>query len=152
MHGVLLALLTSMAVALAMLLASAGALAQGKSPCDNCGVIESIAPVNERQVWTPLGAVTPGSMGMAGLGGTSGSTTQMSFGPGGSNQGLVVLGAAGGAVYAQRPSEYQRQRWDVTVKMDNGPPRILNMRYEPLLVQPGDRVRVSGNNIELVGP
>ena len=39
----------------------------------------------------------------------AGSSTQMSFGAGGP-QGLVVLGAAGGAAYAQRPSEYQRQR------------------------------------------
>ena len=63
-----------------------------------------------------------------------------------------MLGAAGGAAYAQRPSEYRRQRWDVTVKMDDGATRVVNMRYEPLLVQPGDRVRIAGNNVELVSP
>ena len=38
----------------------------------------------------------------------SGTTTQMQFGPGFSKQGMVVLGAAGGAAYAQRPNEYRR--------------------------------------------
>jgi outer membrane lipoprotein SlyB len=151
MYGFVATVLAPAMLSLAML-ASVAAVAQQTAPCDACGVIESISPVAERQVWTPLGAVAPGSMGMAGLGGTSGSSTQMSFGAGGANRGLVVLGAAGGAVYGQRPSEYQRQRWDVTVKMDSGPPRVINMRYEPLLVQRGDRVRVAGNNIELVGP
>lgn len=130
---------------------TAPAQAQGTAACAACGVIQSIAPVSERADWQPLGAVTPGSMGIAGLSGMSGSSTQMSFGPGGS-RGLVVLGAAGGAAYAQRPSEYQRQRWDVTVKMDDGATRVVNMRYEPLLVQQGDRVRISGNNVELVSP
>lgn len=130
---------------------NAGAQAQGTPPCAACGVIQSIAPVSERAEWQPLGAVAPGSLGMGGLGGATGSSAQMSFGAGGP-QGLVVLGAAGGAAYAQRPSEYQRQRWDVTVKMDSGAIRVVNMRYEPLFVQEGDRVRISGNNVELVTP
>ena len=52
----------------------------------------------------------------------------------------------------KRPNEYRRQRWDVTLKMDNGPPRVVSLPYEPLFVQEGDYVRVSGNNIELVNP
>ncbi len=75
----------------------------------------------------------------------------MSFGSDGP-RGLVVLGAAGGAAYAQRPNEYRRQRWDVTVKMDDGSTRVVNLRYEPLLVQEGDRVRIAGKNVELVSP
>jgi outer membrane lipoprotein SlyB len=132
-------------------LASGSAYAQGNAPCAACGVIQTIAPVSEKAEWTPLGAVTPGSLGIAGLSGSSGTSTQMSFGSGGP-KGLVVLGAAGGAAYAQRPNEYQRQRWDVTVKMDDGATRVVNMKYEPLLVQPGDRVRIAGNNVELVSP
>jgi outer membrane lipoprotein SlyB len=131
--------------------ASGMAWGQGTAPCAACGVIQAIAPVSERTEWTPLGAVTPGSLGISGLSTSSGSSTQMSFGSGGP-KGLVVLGAAGGAAYAQRPSEYQRQRWEVTVKMDDGATRVVNMRYEPLLVQPGDRVRIAGNNVELVSP
>jgi outer membrane lipoprotein SlyB len=133
-------------------LASGAAWAQGATPCGACGVITSIVPVTERQEWTPLGVASPGAVGMSGLGGATGTTAALSIGPGGTNQGMVLLGAAGGAVYAQRPSEYRRQRWDVTIKMENGPPRVVAMRYEPLLVQEGDRVRVAGNNIELVTP
>ena len=121
--------------------------------CDGaCGVIQSIAPVTERQEWTPLGAVSPGGSGITSPGSMSGTSTQISFGPGFTNQGLVVLGAAGGAMYAQRPGDYRRQRWDVTLKMDNGQTRVVSLRTEPLLVQEGDYVRVSGNSLELVSP
>lgn len=142
-------------VAISFALAAADVLAQGavRPQCDGvCGVIQSIVPVTERQDWSPLGAVAPGSVGASGLGGTSGSTTQMQIGPGFTNKGMVVLGAAGGAAYAQKPNEYRRQRWDVTLKMDNGSPRVVSLKYEPLLVQEGDYVRISGNNIELVNP
>jgi outer membrane lipoprotein SlyB len=144
-----------MTIAVSFALAATNVLAQGavRPKCDGaCGVIQSIVPVTERQDWSPLGATAPGSLGVAGLGGMSGSTTQMQIGPGFTNQGMVVLGAAGGAAYAQRPNEYRRQRWDVTLKMDTGLPRVVSLRYEPLLVQEGDYVRVSGNNIELVSP
>jgi outer membrane lipoprotein SlyB len=75
-----------------------------------------------------------------------------SIGPGLTNKGMVVVGAAGGAAYAQKPNAYQRQRWDVTIKMDSGPPpRVVNLAYEPFF-QEGDRVRVSGTQLELVNP
>ena len=32
------------------------------APCDNCGSITSIRPVTERQSWTPLGTVVPGTV------------------------------------------------------------------------------------------
>ena len=76
----------------------------------------------------------------------------LSIGPGLTNKGMVVVGSAGGAAYAQKPNQYQRQRWDVTIKMDSGPPpRVINLSYEPY-VQEGDRVRVFGNQLELVNP
>jgi outer membrane lipoprotein SlyB len=140
---------------LAFVLGEGSALAQStpRGACTGaCGVIQSIAPVAERQVWTPLGSVAPGSLGVAGLSGMTGSSTQMQFGPGFSNQGMVVIGAAGGAVYAQKPNEYRRTRWDVTLKMDDGSTRVVSLSYEPLFVQEGDYVRVAGNNVELVNP
>ena len=130
--------------------AAAGALAQGgaRGGCDGvCGVIQSIGPVEERQQWSPLGSVM--SLG-GGPSGTAAQTTMVQIGPGFSNQGLVVVGAAGGAVYAQKPSEYRRQRWDVTLRMDDGSTRVVSMKYEPLLLQEGDYVRVAGSNLELV--
>ena len=139
----------------ALLVGEGEALAQSapRPGCNGpCGVILSIAPVAERQVWTPLGSVASGSLGNAGLSGMSGTTAQMQIGPGFTNQGIVVIGAAGGAVYAQKPNEYRRTRWDVTLKMDDGTTRIVSLSYEPLMVQQGDYVRVAGNNIELVNP
>jgi outer membrane lipoprotein SlyB len=133
----------------AVLLALAGAAAaQVTAPsapsCDNCGVITSIRTSYEEEQWTPLGVVAaPSSL-------TSGNEgrTAYAFGSDGS-RGLVLIGAAGGAVYAKRPNAYQKPRWDVTVKMDRGDTRVLQQRYEPLLRE-GDRVRVLGTQIELV--
>lgn len=143
------------AALLALLLGDGDALAQAspRPVCNGvCGTIQQINPVTERQVWTPLGSVSPNSMSNDGLSGATGSTTQMQFGRGFSNQGLVVIGAAGGAVYAQKPNEYRRTRWEVTLKMDDGTTRVVSMSYEPLFVQVGDYVRVAGNNVELVNP
>ena len=133
----------------AVLLAVAGvAIAQTMLPptpaCDNCGVVTSIRTSYEEEQWTPLGVVAaPSSL-------TSGNEgrTAFAFGSEG-NRGLVLIGAAGGAVYAKRPNAYQKPRWDVTVKMDRGDTRVLQQRYEPLLRE-GDRVRVLGPQIELV--
>ena len=144
-----------LAVLLFLALGTGEALAQAspRPVCNGvCGTIQQIAPVAERQVWTPLGSVAPNSISQSGLGGATGSTTQMQFGPGFSNQGLVVIGAAGGAVYAQKPNEYRRTRWEVTLKMDDNTTRVVSMAYEPLFAQVGDYVRVAGNNIELVNP
>ena len=144
-----------LAALLALLLGDGDALAQAspRPVCNGvCGTIQQVSPVTERQVWTPLGSVTPNSMSTSGLSGATGSTTQMQFGRGFSNQGLVVIGAAGGAVYAQKPNEYRRTRWEVTLKMDDGTTRVVSMSYEPLFVQVGDYVRVAGNNVELVNP
>jgi len=138
-----------------LLLGDGEALAQGspRPVCNGvCGTIQQIAPVAERQVWTPLVSVAANSVTQTGMSGMTGSTTQMQIGPGFTNQGLVVIGAAGGAVYAQKPNEYRRTRWEVTLKMDDGTTRVVSMAYEPLFVQIGDYVRVAGNNIELVNP
>jgi outer membrane lipoprotein SlyB len=145
-------LLALLAVAAASALPASAQIKPSDAACGNCGIVQSITPVSERQQWTPLGSVPEaGAMG-GGPGGQSGSATMVSIGPGFTNRGMVVVGAAGGAAYAQKPNQYQRQRWDVTIKMDAGPPpRVVNLSYEPF-VQEGDRVRVFGNQLELVNP
>jgi len=143
-----------LAALLLLLLAGGEALAQAspRPVCNGvCGTVQEIAPVAERQVWTPLGSVSPNTS-QSGLGSMGSSTTQMQFGKGFSNQGMVVIGAAGGAVYAQKPNEYRRTRYEVTLKMDDSTTRVISMAYEPLFVQVGDYVRVAGNNVELVNP
>jgi hypothetical protein len=131
--------------------AVAPAWAQVGSGCDTCGIVQKITPVTDRQLWTPLGSTSDPSAYGGGPGGQPGASAMISIGPGFTNRGVVMVGAAGGAAYSQKPNEYRRQRWDVVVKMDAGAPRTVSLSYEPF-VQEGDRVRVSGNQIELINP
>ncbi len=134
--------------ALASALSLTAVHAQGTgSGCDNCGKVTAIRPVTDTATsWQPLGTVAPstitGDPAQVGM-----TTTTFQIGKGGSNEGMVMLGAAGGATYARRPERYQRTRWEVTVQMDSGPPRVVAVDYEPLF-QVGDRVQVYGRQIE----
>ena len=110
--------------------------------CGQCGKVVSVRETKVKEQWTPLG------------GGTSFDTdaraaTMFQIGPGLSNQGKVMVGAAGGAAYQKTPNAYEKPRWEVTVKMDNGQTRVASLAYEPY-VQAGDRVRISGRNVELI--
>ena len=115
--------------------------------CPECGRVESVRKAIVRDSWTPLG--TGVGVGGAPVTGTAAGATSFSIGRGGANQGLVVLGAAGGASYQKTPGAYDRPRWEVTVKLDAGPTRVVSLAFEPY-VREGDRVRVSGNSVELL--
>jgi hypothetical protein len=110
--------------------------------------VESIRQTTARQQWTPLGTGV-GVGGVPDLGAAPAGVTSYKIGPGLSNQGLVVLGSAGGAAYKKTPNSYEQVRWEVTVKLDAGGVRIVTLSYEPF-VHEGDRVRVAGNNVELL--
>ena len=123
-----------------------------------CGRVESIRQTMVKQTWTPLGAsagygsgVTGGGVAGGGVtGGDAGAVTStFKIGPGLSNQGMVLLGAAGGAEYKKTPSSYDQPQWEVKVKLDTGRTRTVMMRFEPF-VREGDRVRVVGSNVELL--
>ena len=107
-----------------------------------CGRVESIVQTTVRQAWTPLGS---GSSFYS----DSKVTTSFQIGPDLSNQGIVMLGAGGGAAYKKTPNSYEQPRWEVTVKLDSGQKRVLTVAYEPF-VREGDRVRVAGNSLELL--
>ena len=107
-----------------------------------CGRVESIVQTTVRQAWTPLGS---GSSFYS----DSKVTTSWQIGPDLSNQGMVMLGAGGGAADKKSPNAYEQPRWEVTVKLDTGQKRVLTVAYEPF-VREGDRVRVAGNSLELV--
>ncbi|MEO8303912.1 MAG: hypothetical protein ABI724_07315 [Betaproteobacteria bacterium] len=107
-----------------------------------CGRVESIAQTTVKQAWTPLGTG-------AGFTADSKVVTSFQIGPDLSNQGMVMLGAGGGAAYKKSPNSYDQPRWEVTVKLDSGQKRVVTVAYEPF-VREGDRVRVAGNSIELV--
>ena len=107
-----------------------------------CGRVESIRQTTVKQSWTPLGTG-------AGFDGDARAVTVFQIGPGLSNQGMVVLGAGGGAAYRKSPNQYEQPRWEVTVKLESGPKRVVTVAYEPF-VREGDRVRIAGNSIELI--
>jgi outer membrane lipoprotein SlyB len=107
-----------------------------------CGRVDSIRQTTVKQSWTPLGTG-------ASFDRDSRAVTSFQIGPGLSNQGMVILGAGGGAAYRKSPNAYDQPRWEVTVTLDNGRTRVITVAYEPF-VREGDRVRVAGNSIELV--
>lgn len=116
--------------------------------CGQCGKVVSIRQTTVKQSWTPLGAGV-GVGGTSDLGSQPTGMTSFQFGPGLSNQGLVIIGSAGGASYRRKPNSYEQPRWEVTVKLDNGQTRVATLNYEPYVIE-GDRVRVSGNSVDLV--
>ncbi|HKE42207.1 MAG TPA: hypothetical protein VKG21_20455 [Casimicrobiaceae bacterium] len=117
--------------------------AVGTTGCDRCGTIESIRQAVTKDQWTPLGSVpSTADSGPAGM-------TMYQIGKGFTNQGQVLVGAAGGTVYRTQPNQRNITRWEVAVHMDDGSTRTLTQNYEPLM-QVGDRVRVFGTQIELV--
>jgi outer membrane lipoprotein SlyB len=125
---------------------AAGQAMTGPARCDNCAVIVSIQVSTQEEQWTPLGGISSSASSLTNPGGMQ-QRSAIAFGTDGSRD-LVMIGAAGGAVYAKRPNAYQKRRWDVKVKMDSGETRVIPQRYEPLLRE-GDRVRVLGTQLEL---
>jgi outer membrane lipoprotein SlyB len=143
--------LRAVRAAAALLASSVVVLAAAQTPpsaadCDAfpCGRVESIVQSTVKQSWTPLG--TTGAVGGDNRGA---AVTAFEIGPGMSNKGMVLLGAAGGAVYRKTPNAYEKPQWQVTVKLDSGQTRVLTLAFEPY-VREGDRVRVAGNHVELV--
>ena len=107
-----------------------------------CGRIESIVQTTVKQSWTPLGTG-------AGFNADTRTVTAFQIGPDLSNQGIVMIGAGGGATYRKSPSAYEQPRWEVTIKLDSGTKRVITVAYETF-VREGDRVRIAGNSLELI--
>ena len=133
-----------------LLTASAQAQTQASTDAPDCtsfpcGRVESIRQTTVKQPWTPLGSTASASPGDS----SGRVSTSFQIGPGLSNQGMVLLGAGGGAAYKKSPNQYEQPRWEVTVKLDNGQKRVATVAFEPF-VREGDRVRVAGNSVELV--
>lgn len=107
-----------------------------------CGRVESIKQTTVTTSWTPLGTAS-------GFNADGKAVTAFQIGPGFSNQGMVLLGGGGGAAYKKTPNQYEQPRWEVTIKLDSGPRRVVTVAYEPF-VREGDRVRVAGNSLEVI--
>lgn len=142
-----------MGVAASLVAMSSGAEAQSPERCDNCGTVADIRQSTAKSTWTPLGSVAPGTASSVDEINSPGRVTATyQVGKDLKNQGMVLLGSAGGGSYARRPNEYAQSRWDLTVKMDaGGPARVVSMSYDPPF-RIGDRVRVFGTQLELIQP
>ena len=128
------------------------ALAQAPERCDNCGTVADIRQSTTRGSWTPLGSAVPGTTAGDSAAQPGRVTAAYQIGPQLKNQGMVLLGAAGGGAYAKRADDFQQPRWDLTIRMDgNGGMRPVSLSYEPPF-RVGDRVRVFGTQLELVNP
>jgi outer membrane lipoprotein SlyB len=121
----------------------AGPVPKTTGECDRCGKVDAIRQATTKDSWTPLGSVpTSSDLGPTGV-------AVYQIGKGFSNEGQVFIGAAGGGVYQSQAKQRNGIRWEIVVKMDDGSVRSIIQNYEPLFVA-GDRVHVSGTQIELV--
>jgi hypothetical protein len=140
------ALLVGTALAIA-----APAAGQSQAECRTCGRVESIRVVTSSERWEPLGSAVGTNVPAGGPGDSMQPAAVSSFriGAGGRNEGMVLLGSAGGANYKKSSGNYEQRRWEVMVKLDDGQTRSVSLRYDPY-VREGDRVRIAGNNVELL--
>lgn len=138
-----------------LLIALAGTVAaqapSNASDCAACGRVVSIRSSAAVERWEPLGSAFGSGPAVGGPGDSLQPSAVASFqvGRGGKNEGIVLLGSAGGANYKKPSGSYKKPRWDVTVKLDSGDTRNVNLAYEPY-VREGDRVRIAGNSLELL--
>jgi outer membrane lipoprotein SlyB len=136
-----------------LLLASACAAPGGpagkvlSSTCPSCGTVRGIDVINTGDAGRTSGA---GALMGAVVGGVVGHQ----FGSGRGQDAATAAGAVGGAVAG---NEMERQRnanavgryYRVTIDMDRGDTASINVD-NPAALRSGDRVRVVGNNIEII--
>ncbi len=141
MHGAFALLV---AVSPAALAANDPVAPPDRDKCDRCGKVETIKQVKVTDQWTPLGSTASSPTD-----GNPSGVAVYQIGKGFTNQGQVLLGAAGGGSYRTKPTALNASRWEVSVRMDDGGNRTVTQNYEPMLRE-GDRVRVVGKQIELL--
>lgn len=109
--------------------------------CTTCGKVMSVKPIPDTEAPTPLGSKA--------IAGESGAQTTMRLSRDPANKGLVTMESGGGGQRAKRAPNKKRGRYEITVLLDDGTNKIVSFAYEPF-VHEGDRVRVTGNTLELV--
>jgi outer membrane lipoprotein SlyB len=109
--------------------------------CANCGVIESVTPVQQKGEGSGVGAVAGGVVGGA-LG------NQMGHGNG--RAAMTILGAIGGGLAGNEIEKRARSEtvYQVAVRMDDGSLRTITQRTAATA---GQRVTVQGQTIKALG-
>ena len=117
--------------------------------CESCGTVESVAAIQETSGTGGVGQ-TPGLGAVAG--GVIGGLLGNQVGGGSGKTIATIAGAAGGAYAGHRVQQHygnKRQRYDITVRMDDGDTRTFTRDYDPGLLT-GDRVRLDGDELALI--
>lgn len=129
-------------VLLAALAAAPHAYAQ--SPCNDCGVVQSMRYVQEKGQGSGLGLVA---------GGVVGGVLGHQIGSGRGNTVATIAGAGVGAVAGNEIEKNQKSKsyWSVAIKMDNGTVRNFTYTSKPA-VNEGERVMLvdGGRRLALV--
>lgn len=135
---------TFIAATLALLATSACAQQQGAvKGCADCGTVRAVDVMNGSGEASGKGAL---------LGAVIGGVIGHQFGGGSGQDVATAAGAVGGAA-AGHQAEKNRSSgsyYRITIDMDSGATREVNVD-DPRGLRPGSKVRVSGNNVEMLG-
>lgn len=109
--------------------------------CADCGKVTTIHVVEQEGEGTGLGAVA---------GGVVGGVLGNQIGRGSGRKIATVAGAAGGAYAGHQAEKHVKttRRWNVAVRMENGPTRMFSYDHEPS-VRVGDFVRIRDGGLML---
>jgi outer membrane lipoprotein SlyB len=109
--------------------------------CAQCGVVEAVAPFQQKGEGTGVGAV-----GGAVVGGLLGSQ----IGGGGGKKAMTVIGAVGGGLAGNEIEKRQRATtlYSVKVRMEDGSLRTLTQSTAPTV---GQKVTVEGSTLKARG-
>jgi len=123
---------------------SSNRVADADRACANCGVVESITPIEVK-------AAHGSGVGMV-AGGITGALLGNQIGHGGGNTLATIAGAAGGA-YAGNEIEKNTKkslRYQVRVRMNDGTYRTTSQSTQPPFAA-GDRVRIVNGQVVSAG-
>jgi len=120
-----------------------GTPAPAATPCQTCGVVESVSSVEEQGQTSGAGAV---------IGGVAGGVIGHQIGSGRGNTVATIAGAGVGALAGNQVEKNKKKKtsWVVKVRLDSGKVQSVTSSAKPAFKQ-GDRVKiVDGNKLALV--
>ena len=111
--------------------------------CDNCGVVESITPVEVKGSGTGLGMAA---------GGITGALLGNQIGRGNGNAVATIAGAAGGAFAGNEIEKNMKKavRYQVRVRMNNGTLRTTYQSHSPAF-SAGEKVKIVNGQVVSLG-
>lgn len=111
--------------------------------CANCGVVESITPIEVKGGGSGLGMVA---------GGVTGALVGNQIGRGNGNAVATIAGAAGGAFAGNEIEKNMKKavRYQVRVRMHDGSYRTIHQSYAPAFAV-GEKVKIVNGQVATLG-